>query len=139
MIRRIQHIGIAVRSLREAIPFYRDVLGLELVGTDEVADQKIRAAVFRVGESTIEVIESTAPDGPVGKFIEKRGEGIHHIAYAVEGLSSALEAVEAEGLQLIDREPRRGAEGMQIAFLHPRSTLGVLTELCEEPALGRLE
>ena len=130
MIRRIQHIGIAVRSLREAIPFYRDVLGLELVGTEEVADQKIRAAVFRVGESTIEVIESTAPDGPVGKFLEKNGEGIHHVAFAVDNVQEQLGRASEAGVRLIHEVPIEGAGGKLVAFLHPKSTFGVLTEFC---------
>ncbi|MHB8782203.1 MAG: methylmalonyl-CoA epimerase [Desulfobacteria bacterium] len=131
MIRRIQHIGIAVRSLQEAIPFYRDVLGLELVGTEEVADQKIRAAVFRVGESTIEVIESTAPDGPVGKFIEKNGEGIHHLCFEVDDAAASLSHAKGKGVRLIDETPRSGVHGLRIGFLHPKSTFGVLTEFAQ--------
>jgi len=132
MIRKIQHIGIAVRSLQEAIPFYRDVLGLEHVGNEEVAEQKIRAAVFRVGESTIEVIESTAPDGPVGKFLEKNGEGIHHLCFEVEDAAAALAHAKDRGIRLIDETPRVGVHGMRIGFLHPRSTFGVLTEFAQE-------
>jgi len=137
MIRRIQHIGIAVRSLQEAIPFYRDVLGLELVGTEEVADQRIRAAVFRVGESTIEVIESTAPDGPVGKFLERNGEGIHHLCFEVEDAAAALSHAKGKGVRLIDETPRPGVHGMRIGFLHPKSTFGVLTEFAQEGDDGR--
>src|SRR5512140_863275 len=125
----IEHIGIAVKDLDQAIRLYEKLLGTPCYAIEEVADQKVRTAFFKVGDTKIELLSSTAPDGPVGKFIEKRGEGVHHIAYAVDGLPSVLKAAEAEGIQLIDREPRRGAEGMQIAFLHPRSTLGVLTEL----------
>src|SRR3989304_1193985 len=132
MIRKIQHIGIAVRSLQEAIPFDRDGRGLSLVGTEEVADQKIRAAVFRVGESTIEVIESTAPDGPVGKFIEKNGEGIPHPCFAGRGAAAALSHAKGKGVRLIDETPRSGIHGMRIGFLHPKSTFGVLTEFAEE-------
>ena len=132
MIRKIQHIGIAVRSLQEAVPFYRDVLGLELLGTEEVAEQKIRAAIFRVGESTIEVIESTAPDGPVGKFVEKNGEGIHHLCFQVEDAAAALSRAKAKGIRLIDESPRVGVHGMRIGFLHPKSTFGVLTEFAQE-------
>ena len=131
MIRRIQHIGIAVRSLQEAIPFYRDVLGLELLGTEEVAEQKIRAAIFRVGESTIEVIESTSPDGPVGKFIEKNGEGIHHLCFEVGDAAAALAHVKGKGVRLIDETPRAGVHGMRIGFLHPKATFGVLTEFAQ--------
>ena len=132
MIRKIQHIGIAVRSLQEAIPFYRDVLGLPFLGTEEVAEQKIRAAIFRVGESTIEVIESTAPDGPVGKFLEKNGEGIHHLCFQVEDASAALAHAKGKGVRLIDEAPRSGVHGMKIGFLHPKSTFGVLTEFAQE-------
>ncbi len=132
MIRKIQHIGIAVRSLQEAIPYYRDVLGLEHVGTEEVAEQKIRAAVFRVGDSCIEVIESTAPDGPVGKFLEKNGEGIHHLCFQVDDAGAALARARDKGVRLIDETPRVGVHGMRIGFLHPKSTFGVLTEFAQE-------
>jgi len=132
MIRKIQHIGIAVRSLQEAVPFYRDVLGLTLLGTEEVAEQKIRAAIFRVGESTIEVIETTAPDGPVGKFLEKNGEGIHHLCFQVGDAAAALSHAKGKGVRLIDETPRQGVHGMRIGFLHPRSTFGVLTEFAQE-------
>lgn len=136
MIRKIQHVGIAVRSLQEAIPFYRDVLGLEFLGTEEVAEQKIRAAIFRVGESTIEVIESTAPDGPVGKFLEKNGEGVHHLCFQVDDAAAALEAAKGKGTRLIDETPRVGVHGMRIGFLHPKSTFGVLTEFAQEGEEG---
>jgi methylmalonyl-CoA/ethylmalonyl-CoA epimerase len=132
MIRKIQHVGIAVRSLQEAIPFYRDVLGLTFLGTEEVAEQKIRAAIFRVGESTIEVIESTAPDGPVGKFLEKNGEGVHHLCFQVEDAAAALAQAKGKGARLIDEIPRVGVHGMRIGFLHPKSTFGVLTEFAQE-------
>lgn len=132
MIRKIQHIGVAVRSLEQAIPYYRDVLGLEFVGTEEVAEQKIRAAVFRVGESSIEVLETTSPDGPVGKFLERYGEGVHHLCFQVEDASAALARAKERGARLIDETPRRGVHGMKIGFLHPKSTFGVLTEFAEE-------
>lgn len=132
----VEHIGIAVRDLDQAIGLYENLLGTPCYAVEEVADQEVRTAFFKVGDIKIELLASLTPDGPVGKFIEKRGEGVHHIAYAVEGLPSVLQAAEAEGFQLIDRKPRKGAEGMQIAFLHPRSTHGVLTELCEGPATG---
>ena len=132
MIRKIQHIGIAVRSLEAAIPYYRDVLGLELLGVEEVADQKIRAAVFRVGESTIELLESTAPDGPVGRFVEKNGEGIHHLCLSVDDAAAALARARDQGIRLIDEAPRQGVHGMKIGFLHPKSTFGVLTEFAQE-------
>lgn len=128
----IEHIGIAVISLAEAIPFYEKVLGLKCYNIEEVADQKVRTAFFRVGQTKIELLESTDPEGPIGKFIEKKGEGIHHIAYAVESIEDRLKEAEAEGVRLIDLQPRKGAEGLSIAFLHPKSTFGVLTELCED-------
>jgi methylmalonyl-CoA/ethylmalonyl-CoA epimerase len=127
----IEHIGIAVNSLEEAIPFYEKVLGLKCYNIEEVADQKVKTAFFMIGQTKIELLESTDPEGPVGRFIEKRGEGIHHIAFAVEGLEERLKEAEALGVRLIDTSPRRGAEGLDIAFMHPKSTFGVLTELCE--------
>ncbi len=131
MIRKIQHIGVAVKSLESAVPFYRDVLGLEFLGTEEVADQKIRAAVFRVGESTIELLESTSPDGPVGKFLERNGEGIHHLCLQVDDAAAALARAKEKGVRLIDETPRTGVHGMKIGFLHPKSTFGVLTEFAQ--------
>ena len=130
----IEHLGIAVKSIEAALPFYEKVLGLECYAVEEVADQKVKTAFLKIGQTKIELLESTDPEGPVGKFIEKKGEGIHHIAFAVEdGLQEALETIELQGIQLIDKKPRRGAEGLNIAFLHPKSTIGVLTELCENP------
>lgn len=128
----IEHIGIAVKSLDEAIPFYEKVLGLKCYSIEEVADQKVRTAFFKIGQTKIELLESTDPDGPVGKFIEKRGEGVHHMAFAVKDLDGKLREAENKGVRLIDSKPRKGAEGLDIAFLHPRSTFGVLTELCED-------
>jgi methylmalonyl-CoA/ethylmalonyl-CoA epimerase len=127
----IEHIGIAVKDLEESIRYYEEILGLECYGIEEVKDQKVKTAFFLVGQTKIELLESTDPEGPVGKYIEKRGEGIHHIAFAVKGLREGLKEIEAKGIRLIDREPRKGAEGLDIAFLHPKSTHGVLTELCE--------
>jgi methylmalonyl-CoA/ethylmalonyl-CoA epimerase len=126
----IEHIGIAVSDLRKAIRFYEDVLGLECYMIEEVPDQKVRTAFFRIGGTKIELLESTNPEGPLGKFIEKRGEGIHHIAFAVENVSAALLEIEKKGVQLIDKQPRKGAEGLSIGFLHPKSNFGVLIELC---------
>ena len=128
----IEHIGIAVNSLDDSIPFYEKVLGLSCYNIEEVPDQKVRTAFFMIGQTKIELLESTDPDGPIGKFIEKRGEGIHHIAYAVDGIDERLSEAEAAGIRLIDRTARQGAEGLSIAFLHPKSTFGVLTELCED-------
>lgn len=128
----IEHIGIAVNSIAEALPFYEKVLGLKCYNIEEVADQKVKTAFFMIGQTKIELLESTDPEGPVGKFIEKRGEGIHHIAFAVDQLEDRLREAEAAGIRLIDTAPRKGAEGLSIAFLHPKSTFGVLTELCED-------
>ena len=129
----IEHIGIAVKNLDEAIKYYEDVLGLKCYSIEEVKDQKVKTAFFKVGQTKIELLESTEPEGPIGKFIEKKGEGIHHLAFHVDGLKDALKEVDAKGVRLIDTEPRQGAEGLNIAFLHPKSTFGVLTEFCEEP------
>lgn len=128
----IEHIGIAVNSLAEAIPFYENVLGLKCYNIEEVADQRVKTAFFMVGQTKIELLESTDPEGTIGKFIEKRGEGIHHIAFAVADIEERLREAEAAGIKLIDLQPRRGAEGLSIAFMHPKSTFGVLTELCED-------
>lgn len=128
----IEHIGIAVNSLSDAIAYYEQLLGTKCYAIEEVADQKVRTAFFKIGQTKIELLESTDPEGPVGKFIEKKGEGIHHIAFAVNGLEESLEEVKENGIRLIDEKPRKGAEGLHIAFLHPKSTFGVLTELCED-------
>jgi len=129
----IEHLGIAVKSLETAIPFYEDVFGLKCYAIEEVAEQKVKTAFFQVGQTKIELLESTDPEGPVGKFIEKKGEGIHHIAFAAEGLQQSLDFLAEKGVTLIDKTPRKGAEGLNIAFLHPKATFGVLTELCEHP------
>jgi methylmalonyl-CoA/ethylmalonyl-CoA epimerase len=129
----IEHIGIAVKNLDEAIKLYQTVYGLDCYSVEEVPDQKVKTAFFMVGQTKIELLESTDPEGPIGKFIEKKGEGIHHLAFAVSGLAGALEETAAKGVMLIDKAPRKGAEGLNIAFLHPKSTYGVLTELCEKP------
>jgi len=129
----IEHIGIAVKSLDETIPFYEKVFGLECYAVEEVADQKVKTAFFKVGETKIELLESIDAEGPIGKFIEKKGEGVHHLAFAVDDLDEKLKAAGENGVRLIDQQPRKGAEGLNIAFLHPKSTFGVLTELCEAP------
>jgi len=131
-ISHIEHIGIAVNSLEEAIPYYENVLGLKCYAIEEVADQKVKTAFFMVGETKIELLESTDPEGPIGKFIEKKGQGIHHLAFAVDNVTEALKSVEAKGITLIDKTSRKGAEGLNIGFLHPKATLGVLTELCSK-------
>ncbi|MDR1761135.1 MAG: methylmalonyl-CoA epimerase [Bacteroidales bacterium] len=129
----IEHIGIAVENLEEQIKYYENVLGLQCYNIEEVADQKVRTAFFMVGQTKIELLESTSPEGTIAKFIEKKGQGIHHIAYAVESVQQTLDDAAAQGIQLIDKAPRKGAEGLNIAFLHPKSTFGVLTEVCEKP------
>ena len=128
----IEHIGIAVKSLDEAIPYYENILGLKCYAIEEVTDQKVKTAFFKAGQTKLELLEPTDSESPVAKFIEKRGEGIHHLAFAVDGVEQALEEVAEKGVRLIDKKPRSGAEGLNIAFLHPKSTFGVLTELCEE-------
>jgi methylmalonyl-CoA/ethylmalonyl-CoA epimerase len=127
----IEHIGIAVKKLEEAISHYETMLGVKCYSIEEVPDQKVRTAFFRVGQTKIELLESTSPEGPIGRFIEKKGEGIHHVAFAVKNLQAQLDEAALQGIQLIDQTPRKGAEGLDIAFLHPKSTFGVLTELCE--------
>jgi len=131
-ISHIEHIGIAVKNLEESIKYYEGILGLKCYAIEEVADQKVKTAFFKVGETKIELLESTDPEGPIGKFIEKKGEGIHHLAFKVNDLPEALKEAEEKGVRLIDNNPRKGAEGLNIAFLHPKSTGGVLTELCNE-------
>lgn len=126
----IEHIGIAVKSLEESIPYYEKVLGLECYAIEEVQDQKVKTAFFKVGQTKIELLEATADDSPIAKFIEKKGTGIHHLAFAMDDVNQALKDAEENGVQLIDKSKRPGAEGLQIGFLHPKSTGGVLTEFC---------
>lgn len=128
----IEHIGIAVKSLDESIPYWEKTFGLKCYAIEEVKDQRVKTAFFKIGQTKIELLESTDPEGPIGKFIENKGEGVHHIAFATNNVESALAHVEQQGIRLIDKEPRKGAEGLHIAFLHPKSTHGVLTELCED-------
>ena len=131
MPKKISHIGIAVASIEQAAPFYRDVLGMEFEGTEVVAEQKVKVAFFVVGESRIELLEPTAEDSPVAKFLAKNGPGVHHVAYEVADLEQRLAALKAEGVRLIDEAPRTGAHNTRIAFMHPKASGGVLTELCE--------
>lgn len=126
----IEHIGIAVVNLEEAVKFYENVLGLECYAVEEIKDQKVKTAFFKVGDTKIELLESTDPEGPIGKFIEKKGPGIHHLAFAMPDVDLALTEAESKGVQLIDKQTRKGAEGLNIGFLHPKFTLGVLTEFC---------
>ncbi len=131
MITQINHIGIAVTSLEDQIPFYRDVLKLEFLGTDEVAEQQVKVAMFRVGEVQIELLEPTSPESPIAKFIEKKGAGIHHIAYQSDNLESDIKELISKNIRMIDETPRNGAHDSRIAFLHPSSSGKVLTELCQ--------
>jgi methylmalonyl-CoA/ethylmalonyl-CoA epimerase len=130
-ITHIEHIGIAVKNLDEAIKYYKNVLGLKCYRIEEVEEQKVKTAFFKVGETKIELLEATDAEGPVGKFIEKKGEGVHHIAFAVNEIEKSLNEAESKGIRLINKNSVTGAEGLQIAFLHPKSTFGVLTEFCE--------
>lgn len=132
-ITHIEHIGIAVKSIDDQLPYYEDILGLKCYNIETVEDQKVKTAFFMVGQTKIELLEPTSEDSTIAKFIEKRGEGVHHIAYATTNLNEALKEVESKGVRLIDKEGRAGAEGLTIGFLHPKSTGGVLTELCEHP------
>jgi len=126
----IEHIGIAVKNLDESIMFYENVLGLKCYRIEEVKDQKVKTAFFQVGQTKIELLESTDPEGPIGKFVQKKGEGMHHIAFAVNNVDSSLEELKKKNIKLIDETTRKGAEDLDIAFLHPKSTNGVLIELC---------
>jgi methylmalonyl-CoA/ethylmalonyl-CoA epimerase len=130
---KIDHFGIAVRSLDESLPFYRNVLGLELAGRHAVEDQGVTVALLPVGDSRVELLEPASADSPVGRFIGKRGEGLHHICYQVENLETALAQMKTAGIRLLDGYPRLGAEGKPVAFLHPASANGVLVELIEKP------
>lgn len=132
-ITHIEHIGIAVKSIEEQLPYYESILGLKCYNIETVEDQKVKTAFFKVGNTKIELLEATSEDSTIAKFIEKRGEGVHHIAYATNNLDEALKEVESKGVRLIDKVGRPGAEGLTIAFLHPKSTGSVLTELCEHP------
>ena len=131
MVKKVDHIGIAVSNLDEAIKLYTEVMGLELHGTEVVEEQKVKVAFLPVGDTEVELLESTSPDGPIAKFIEAKGQGIQHVAFRVDNIEAALEEMKAKGMRLIDEKPRYGAGGARIAFLHPKSTSGVLIELCE--------
>ena len=131
MVGKVDHIGIAVKNLEETLKFYEEVLGIKCVADEVVEEQKVKTAFLPLGDTEIELLESTSEDGPIAKFIEKKGEGIQHIAYRVDDIEKALEELKEKGIRLIDEKPRRGAGGAKIAFLHPKSTLGVLIEICE--------
>ncbi|HOZ72720.1 MAG TPA: methylmalonyl-CoA epimerase [Spirochaetales bacterium] len=132
MVVKVDHIGIAVSNLEETLKVYTDLLGMQLHGTETVEEQKVKTAFLPVGDSEIELLESTAPDGPIARFIETRGQGIQHIAFKVDDIEAALAELKAKGVRLIDEKPRYGAGGAKIAFLHPKATNGVLIELCQK-------
>ena len=131
MVSKVDHVGIAVSNLDEAIKLYKDVLGLELHGVEVVEEQKVKVAFLPVGDTEVELLESTSPEGPIARYIEAKGQGIQHIAFQVDNIETALEEMKSKGVRLIDEKPRYGAGGAKIAFLHPKSTNGVLIELCE--------
>ena len=131
MLTKINHIGIAVNSIEEALPYYRDALGMTVTGTEEVASQKVKVAFLVIGESKIELLEPTSPESPVAKFLEKSGPGVHHVAYSVPDIEGAIAKLIASGTRMIDTVPREGAHGAKIAFIHPKSSGGVLTEICQ--------
>ena len=132
-ISRIDHLGIGVQSIEEVLPFFENVLGLKCYAVEEVADQKVKTAFLKVGEVKLELLEPTCPESTVQKFLDNGGKGVHHVAFKVEdGVSEALAMCDSKGIRLIDKAPRNGADGLHIAFLHPKSTCGILTELCEE-------
>ncbi len=133
MYKKINHIGVAVKDLDEAIKLYRDQLGLEFKGTDVVESQKVKVAFFKIGETNIELVTPTSQDSPIAKYLEKNREGIHHICYEVDDINLALQELKNKGVKLINEEPRPGAHGTLIAFIHPKSTNGVLTEICQVP------
>ncbi|REJ74392.1 MAG: methylmalonyl-CoA epimerase [Planctomycetota bacterium] len=130
-VESLNHIGIAVRSIDEQKAYYEDTLGLEFEGFEDVPSQKVRVAFFRAGDVRVELLEPTDPESAVAKFLEKRGEGLHHVAYTVDDIRARIKELQQSGLRMIDEQPRRGAHHMQIAFMHPKSTFGVLTELCQ--------
>ncbi len=131
-LNKIEHIGIAVKSIEEALKYYENILGLKCYAIEEVQDQKVKTAFLKIGETKLELLEATSSESPIAKFIEKRGEGIHHIAFETDKIEETLNEIKNKGIRLIDETPRKGAEGLQIAFLHPKSTNGVLTEICSK-------
>ena len=131
-LNKIEHIGIAVKNIEESLKYYEGILGLKCYAIEEVKDQKVKTAFLKIGETKLELLEATGNDSPVAKFIEKRGEGIHHIAFDTDNINETLNEIKTKGIRLIDETPRKGAEGLEIAFLHPKSTGGVLTEICKK-------
>jgi len=131
MVGKVDHIGIAVKDLEETLKFYTDVLGMDLQGTETVEEQKVKVAFLPIGDTEMELLESTDKDGPIAKYIDKKGQGVQHIAYRVDDIEKAIEEMKEKGIRMIDEKPRYGAGGAKIAFLHPKSTHGVLIELCQ--------
>ena len=131
-LNKIEHIGIAVKSIEKSLGYYENVLGLKCYAIEDVKDQKVKTAFLKIGETKLELLEATSNDSPIAKFIEKRGEGIHHIAFDTDDIKQSLNEIKTKGIRLIDETPRKGAEGLEIAFLHPKSTGGVLTEICKK-------
>ncbi|HOW22496.1 MAG TPA: methylmalonyl-CoA epimerase [Sedimentibacter sp.] len=131
MVNKIDHIGIAVKNLEDALNFYENVLGLKSTGTEVVEEQKVKVAFLPIGDTEVELLESTEEDGPIARYIEKNGEGVQHIAYRVDDIEKAIEVMKEKGIRMIDEKPRYGAGGAKIAFCHPKSTYGVLIELCQ--------
>ncbi|MGB9904670.1 MAG: methylmalonyl-CoA epimerase [Desulfotomaculales bacterium] len=131
MVKKIDHIGIAVKDLAAAVKFYEEVLGIKATATEVVEEQKVRVTFLPTGDSEVELLESTSPESPIARFIEKNGEGIQHIAFRVDNIEEKLAELKNKGVRLIDEKPRYGAGGARIAFLHPKSTFGILIELCE--------
>ncbi len=131
MVNKLDHIGIAVNDLEDSVKFYEEILGLKLQGIETVEEQKVKVAFLPLGDTEIELLEATSPDSPIAKFIESKGQGVQHLAFKVDNIEKALEEMKEKGIRLIDEKPRYGAGGARIAFLHPKSTNGVLVELCE--------
>jgi len=132
MLKKIDHIGIAVKDIEETAKFYRDMMGMKFLGIEEVADQKVKVAFFEIGETHIELVCPTSPESAVAKHLEKKGEGIHHICYATDDIVAELKRLKDKGARLVDEEPRTGAHGAKIAFIHPKTSKGVLTELSQK-------
>jgi methylmalonyl-CoA/ethylmalonyl-CoA epimerase len=135
MVKKVDHIGVAVQSLEKALPFYTEVLKLPLLAIEEVESEKVKVAFLQVGDTKIELLEPTSNESPIAKFIEKRGEGIHHIALGVESIQERMNEIKSKGLRMIQDEPKIGAGGSKVAFVHPKSTFGVLYELCEKKGM----
>jgi methylmalonyl-CoA/ethylmalonyl-CoA epimerase len=135
MIKKVDHIGIAVHSLKETLPFYTEVLKLPLLAMEEVESEQVKVAFLQVGETMLELLEPTSVDSPIAKYMEKRGEGIHHVALGVESIEERMNEIKTKGIRMIQDEPKLGAHGKEVAFIHPKSTFGVLYELCEKKGL----